>query len=272
MTWQEFAAKIGLPASEYYRPQIEEAMANEERRQKLLGNQPGFQSGYDLQGGNSQFNLQQMTNAAAGRIDAPSPQPQQTTSSIFSIGPTEQPRTQPRPQSNQTSPTQTRPVAQDPRLANFLRLMGRNRTSQSRPVDQSNAVLGRLPVYQPRSYFDLDQMYQNPYRSGSNQSSNTPISSPSNPSNVRSEISFGGKNLDQLREEYYKENPSAADRAYSADLVQVPGMPGMYSRSQAAIINWAKTKYGNNQQSNSQQSTPTSVGSYLANSRYKSIW
>ena len=67
MNWQEFAAKIGLPSTgamgDYYRPQIEEAMWNEARRQSL-----GFGSGFDLQGGNDMGGLVNATNQAAGRM------------------------------------------------------------------------------------------------------------------------------------------------------------------------------------------------------------
>ena len=49
MDWQAFGAKIGLPTTgtmgDYYRPQIEEKMALEARRQQLVGNQPGYQPG-----------------------------------------------------------------------------------------------------------------------------------------------------------------------------------------------------------------------------------
>ena len=71
MDWKEYGRSLGLsvdgPMGNYYQKQIEETMANEQRRQQTLGNQPGFQSGYNLQGGNDQGALQRATNQAAGR-------------------------------------------------------------------------------------------------------------------------------------------------------------------------------------------------------------
>ena len=73
--WQEFAQKIGLPwqgdGGNYYRPQIEEAMRNEQSRSAALGNQPGYQANTpgSLQGGNSMGGLMQATNQAAGRMN-----------------------------------------------------------------------------------------------------------------------------------------------------------------------------------------------------------
>lgn len=71
MDWKEYGRNLGLsvdgPMGNYYQKQIEETMANEQRRQQTLGNQPGFQSGYNLQGGNDQGALQRATNQAAGR-------------------------------------------------------------------------------------------------------------------------------------------------------------------------------------------------------------
>ena len=65
---------------DYYRPQIEEAMRNEARRQSL-----GFGSGFDLQGGNDMAGLVNATNQAAGR------QPQSVTAQNMPANPYVQP-------------------------------------------------------------------------------------------------------------------------------------------------------------------------------------
>lgn len=81
MDWQAFGAKIGLPTTgdmgNYYRPQIEEAMRNEQSRSAALGNQPGYQANTpgSLQGGNSMGGLMQATNQAAGRMNQAQSQP-----------------------------------------------------------------------------------------------------------------------------------------------------------------------------------------------------
>lgn len=87
MDWQAYGKSIGLPVDgamgAYYRPQIEEAMRNEQARQGMVGSAPGFQAQGSLTGGNNMGALVQQTNDAAGRV----PQASQPTMQAQPVNP-----------------------------------------------------------------------------------------------------------------------------------------------------------------------------------------
>lgn len=108
MDWQTYGQQIGLPTTgamgDYYRPQIEQALANEQQRRSMLGSQPGYQDSTALTGGNSTAAMMQGANTAAGRVPQASAQ-----GSYLQAQPAMQPYAQQTMQTQQMQPTARNP-------------------------------------------------------------------------------------------------------------------------------------------------------------------